>query len=89
MDKRNTERLQSLVEVFMDACQVWVHYANDETFLNEIQKFQNDLNSLDVENCNEQDIQGIQNVTMKMLEEINRSLKESGYGGLRYKGIKH
>ncbi len=89
MNKRISEKLRSLVEVFMDACQVWINYSNDDEFLSEIKKVQYDLNTLDMDNCSEHDIQNIQTMTMQMLDEINNSLKASGYGGLRYRGIKH
>jgi len=89
MGKRIAERLQSVVEVFMDACNVWVNYSHDETLLPEIQKAQQNLNSLDIDNCNEEDLKSIQEMTTRMLEEMNNSLKASGFGGLRYKGVKH
>ncbi|MGA1797066.1 MAG: hypothetical protein ACMUIL_14540 [bacterium] len=89
MGKRIAERLQSVVEVFMDACNVWVNYSHDEALLPEIQRAQQNLNSLDLASCNEDDLQSIQEMTIRMLEEMNSSLKASGFGGLRYKGIKH
>jgi len=89
LGKRIAERLQSVVDVFMDACNVWVNYSHDETLLPEIQKAQQNLNSLDIDNCDEDELQSIQEMTVKMLEEMNTSLKASGFGGLRYKGIKH
>ncbi len=89
MGKRIVERLQSVVEVFMDACNVWVNYSHDEDLLPEIQKARQDLNNLDIDRCNEEDLKSIQDMTTRMLEDMNNSLKASGLGGLRYKGVKH
>ncbi|MBN2373342.1 hypothetical protein JXL19_06120 [bacterium] len=89
MGKRITERLQSVVEVFMDACHVWMNYSHDERLFPEVEKAQRYLNHLDVDHCNEEDLQSIQDMTLRMLEEMNESLNASGFGGLRYKGVKH
>ena len=89
MGKRIVERLQSVVDVFMDACNVWVNYSHDENLLPEIQKARQDLNNLDIDNCNEEDVKCIQDMATRMLEDMNNSLKASGLGGLRYKGVKH
>lgn len=89
MSKRIPERLQSVVDVFMDACHVWINYSHDNILLSEIQKAQQDLNTLNIEHCDEHDLEHIQDMTMKMLKQMNESLKASGFGGLRYKGTKH
>ena len=89
MNKRITERLQSVVDVFMDACHVWMNYSHDEALFPEVEKAQQYLNHLDIDHCNEQDLESIQDMTLKMLEEMNNSLNASGFGGLRYKGVKH
>jgi len=89
LSKRIAERLQSVVDVFMDACNVCVNYSQDEELLPEIQKAQHNLNNLDIDSCNEEELRSIQDMTTKMLEEMNNSLKASGFGGLRYKGVKH
>lgn len=86
---KRVQRLQSMMDVFLDACNIWANFSNDDDLAMQIDKAKQDIEAVDIEKCDDTSISSMEDMTSKILGNMDVSLKASGFSGLIYKGIRH
>ena len=86
---KKSQRLQSLMEVFLDACNIWANFSSDEELAIQINRAKQDIEGVDIQRCDETSLTSMENMTSTILGSMDISLKESGFSGLIYKGVRH
>ncbi|MEW6380593.1 MAG: hypothetical protein AB1611_13445 [bacterium] len=81
MDHLN-ERIQSALELFLYGCQIWAEIIHHQDFLDELESIKAEFERISYLPHNEETVSTIENMTMRILSDLDLAMRDMGLGGL-------
>ena len=88
-DKRKSQRIQSSLNLLLDACRHWAESLDNTRLLEQITDMEFILSRLDLDSCSEDSVNELERVTMNLITNMDRFLKSMGQEGIEFRCVKH
>ena len=86
---RLAERMESALDLFLNACCVWAEFQCNQTFLDDLDKIKAEFKRISHQVDDEDTVGLIENLTAKILLDLDLAIKDLGLEGLAIKGTRH
>ncbi len=89
MVSRRQHRLQSSLDLFVEACRLWGRTFEIDDLLLQVDEMESELESITVVECSEELVDQVETATVHLINSMDNLLKAMGGPGFCYGQYKH
>jgi len=89
MLSRRQHRLQSSLELFLEACRLWGETFENDDLLCQAEEMEQQLEQARLDECSEETVIQVESATIQLINSMDNLLKAMGSPGFCYGKLKH
>ncbi|MGA1876219.1 MAG: hypothetical protein ACMUIA_11480 [bacterium] len=83
------ERMSSALDLFLHGCRIWAEVQCDQHFLDEMESIKAEFQRISHQAHDEETVTLIENMTFRILSDLDLAMKKMGLRGLQIEGTRH